>query len=119
MSNTFCDWCGNPVTSYYTGDDNTVSCRPCIDKGLDLRGSTSDEFFQQESVVSELTSRAKTKHNSTCTSGEVVDGVMKAYTKEYRRWKFKSLWATGAVCLDDTQRKQWLIDNPAPEIKFK
>ncbi len=79
----------------------------------------SDEFFQQEGVISELASRAKTKHHSTCISGEIVDGIMKSYTRGYRRWKFKSLWATVAVCLDDTQRKQWFIDNPEPTIKFK
>lgn len=79
----------------------------------------SDEFFQDEEVKSVLTSRAKTKHNSVCISGEDVDGIHYQYSSEYLRYNLKSKWVEVTIHLTDDERRQWFIDNPPPENKFK
>lgn len=37
-SQTFCDWCGKPVTAWWKDEqDGTISCRPCLEKGYKNR----------------------------------------------------------------------------------
>jgi hypothetical protein len=79
----------------------------------------SDKFFQDEEVKDVLTSRAKTKHNSVCISGEDVDGVHYRYASEYMDWNLHAKWVKVTIHLTDDEREQWFIDNPAPENKFK
>ncbi|AUR93519.1 hypothetical protein NVP1187O_206 [Vibrio phage 1.187.O._10N.286.49.F1] len=78
-----------------------------------------DEFFQDNEVQETLISRAKTKHNSVCISGEDVGGVYCRYSSEYLGWNLLRKWSEVAVCLSDDERKQWVIDNPEPVNKFK
>ena len=79
----------------------------------------SDTFFQKQEVKDVLLSRGKSKDKSVCVSGEDIDGVHHRYTSEYLRWNLEAMWAKVAHCLSDGERKQWFIDNPAPENKFK
>ncbi|CAH9013212.1 conserved hypothetical protein [Vibrio phage 249E41-1] len=79
----------------------------------------SDKFFQDPEVKEVLTSRAKTKSSSVCVSGEDIGGTHYQYSSEYLHWNMKRMWVKVTVHLDDEQRKQWFIDNPPPENKFK
>ena len=79
----------------------------------------SDEFFQDTEVQETLISRAETKHNSVCISGEDIDGVYCKYNSDYLRWNLLRKWSEVAVCLSEDERKQWVIDNPEPVNKFK
>ena len=79
----------------------------------------SDKFFDKPEVKDVLLSRGKSKANSTCVSGEDIDGVHHHYTSEYLTWNLHAMWARVAHCLSDTERKQWFIDNPPPANKFR
>ncbi len=79
----------------------------------------SDEFFQDEEVKQVLTSRAESKENVVCISGEDIDGVHYKYSSEYLRWNLKSMWVKKTVNLTEDERKQWFIDNPRPVKSFR
>ena len=86
---------------------------------VSLNTVESDKFFSNPEVQETLTSRAKTKHNSVCISGEDIDGVYCKYNSDYLRWNLLRKWSEVAVCLSEDERKQWVIDNPEPVNKFK
>ena len=90
-------------------------------KDFEVRFNTveSDKFFSSPEVQETLISRAETKHNSVCISGEDIDGVHRQYTFEYIGWALKRKWVAVTVHLTDDERKQWVIDNPEPVNKFK
>ena len=79
----------------------------------------SDEFFQNEEVKDVLGARGKSKHNSTCISGEVIGGEYFQYSSEYLKYNLKSIWVEVTTHMTSDERKQWFIDNPPPENKFK
>lgn len=79
----------------------------------------SDEFFQDDHVKAVLLSRGKNKINSTCVSGEDIDGTHYHYTEEYLRWNLEALHIRVGHKYSEGDRKQWFIDNPEPPVKFK
>ncbi|CAM0108097.1 hypothetical protein VPH166E361_0080 [Vibrio phage 166E36-1] len=66
-----------------------------------------------------LLSRGKSKDKSVCVSGEDIDGIHYRYTSEYMYWNFMQLCTKVSIHLTEEERKQWFIDNPPPENKFK
>ncbi len=81
----------------------------------------SDEFFKKQEVKDLLLSRGKNKNKdkSICVSGEDIDGVHYRYTYEYGEWNIMAMWVNVTHSLSNEDRKQWFIDNPSPENKFK
>ena len=79
----------------------------------------SDEFFKKQEVKDLLISRGKNKDKSICVSGEDIDGVHYRYTYEYGEWNMMAIWAKVTIHLSDEERKQWFVDNPPPDNKFK